>query len=79
MLRTPSANHRLLGQPTGSEDRDESCCAQRTRWLFLYLQTVATLRRHFSRAVAAAVFFCPRRCYYSGFVSRHKGSCSSRR
>ena len=56
-LCTSSANHRLLGPPTGPERRDESCCRQCTRWQVQYSQTGVTLRRHFSRAVAAAVTF----------------------
>ena len=56
-LRTPSANHRLLGPPTGPEVRDGSFCGQCTRWQVQYSQTGATLRRHFSRAVAAACTF----------------------
>ena len=56
-LRTPSANHRLLGPPTGPEVCDGSFCGQCTRWQVQYSQTGATLRRHFSRAVAAASTF----------------------
>ena len=58
-LCTPSANHRLLGPPTGSEVRDGSCCGLCTRRLALYLQTGATLRRHFLRAFLFWFLFLP--------------------
>ena len=53
---TSSANHRMPGSP-GSVLRDRSCCGQCTRWLVQNFQTGAALRRHFSRAVAAAATF----------------------
>ena len=67
---------RVGGPPTGSVHRDGSvflcivtgasvCCERCT-------SSLATLRRHFLRAVAAAVFFRPCRCGDFGFVSRHK-------
>ena len=66
---------RVGGPPTGSVHRDGSfflcivtgasvCCERCT-------SSLATLRRHFLRAVAAAVF-SPCRCGDFGFVSRHK-------
>ena len=59
---------RVDGPPTGSVHRDGSfflcivsrtsvCCGRCTRSLVLYSQTGAALRRHFFRAVGAAVFF----------------------
>ena len=54
-LCTSSANHCIPGPPTGSVHRDGSFCGQRARWLVQNSQTGATLRRHFLRAVAAAV------------------------
>ena len=52
---TSSANHRLLGEPTGPEHRDESCSRQCRRWLILYFQTRATLRGYSVRAVVHVV------------------------
>ena len=68
---TSSANHRFSVPPTGSVHRDASCCGQCTRWLVQNFQTGTALRRHFLRAVAAAVLFV-HRCGDFGFVSRHK-------
>ena len=55
---------RVGGRPTGSVHRDGSfslcisvCCGRCTSSLVLYSQTGATLRRHYLRAVAAAVFY----------------------